>query len=164
MLLLLVVGCKTVKTTNKSDIDQRNITEVDRSEVSKLTSTGTTVLDVQNNIRMDELFDFSGTYTKWSKPDSTGKQYPEEMGNFKGSKQKITDDKTATKSETENTEVNNITTEEKRNAIMGVKQKTNEKTNTETKVPAGVSWGMIILTMGLLFLLYLVLKRYGIIK
>lgn len=164
LCVILLIGCKTAKNSTKSDTKQNSNVQLNQSSDFSSITSGSAVLDIQSNVKTDELTNFSGSYTKWSKPDSTGKQHPEITGTYTGSKQSKTNDQTKTNLKQDNSETKELTTAEKINAIMGVQTKTQEKTTSESKAPIGVSWGIVILTVGLLVLLYFVLKRFGAIK
>lgn len=163
LVLLLLTSCVSAKRNIKTDTEAQSNVRVDRAETVNTISASTATLDVNNDLHISELKNVSGAYTKWSAPDSTGKQYPVETGSFESNKKAETSDKTKTREQQNNAEISISEASDKSDYKSEARTKIKEKTTTETEAPTGVSWGMIILTMGLLFLLYLLLKKYKIL-
>lgn len=161
---VLLVGCKTTKNSTKSDAKENSEMQLNQSSDLSSIASGSAVLDIQSNVKTDELINISGNYTKWSKPNPGGKQYIEETGSFCGNTRKKTADKTKTSIKKDSVTSDRLTTDEKIKAVMGVRTKTTEKTKNKSKAPAGFNWGLAIIGAGLLVLLYFILKRFGVIK
>ena len=160
LVLLLLTSCVSAKRNVKTDTEEQSNVRVDRAETLNTISAATATLDVNNDLHISELKNVSGTYTKWSVPDSTGKQYPVETGSFESNRKAETIDKTKTREQQNNAEISTSEASDKSDYKSEARTKTNEKTTTETEAPTAVSAGIIILIVGLLFLLYLVLKKY----
>ncbi len=168
ILLLAVItmlfSCKTSKTTlsekTSTETEQRNdIQEVINTEFSVLETGKTTDKTVVEASEDTEI-----TITKFSQPDSTGKQHIVEQTKIKQQKGSTTKTNVATEKE------------DKTDIKQSVKNKDNStvKTNNDTKVtetektkantPAWIILGTIILSLGIIVIIYFVLKRFGLVK
>lgn len=163
LVLLLLTSCVSAKRNVKTDTEEQSNVRVDRAETLNTISAATATLDVNNDLHINELTSITGTYTKWSVPDADGKQYPVETGSFESNKKAETSDKTKTREQQNSTEISASEVSDKSDYKSEARTKIKEKTTTETEATAGVSVGIIILIVGLLFLLYLLLKKYRIL-
>jgi len=160
VICLLVVGCKTTKqATAISRTANTETATVLKSDAAGNQQTAV-VTQQADNSKVDETTGETTAIVEFSPPDSTGRQYPIKS---------ITVTRTVRRSENkdinykqnENTNAGiTISNSEKLQTKTDSTKKENNNIKTESKAPSGVSWGMAILTVGLLVLVYLVLKKY----
>jgi len=163
VICLMMFGCKTTKQATAIS----RTTNTETATVRKSDAAGnkqTAVVTQQaDNSKVDETTGETTAIVEFSQPDSTGRQYPLKS---------ITVTRTVRRSEnkdinykqSENTNAGiTISNSEKLQTKTDSTKKENNNIKTESKAPSGVSWGMVILTVGLLVLVYLVLKKYKIL-
>lgn len=159
-LLLLFAGCKTtkynVKETAKTSLELQTDTKEDIKilEETKVSDKITQLVDELTTI-VERI-----TTTKLSAPDSTGYQYPTEVTNLE---REYSKGKTV-KSEMNNTteQTTNINAQKTDNSVLTGKSEVEkvDKTTVKKTTPAWVVVSVVVFGFGLLFLLYLLLKRY----
>ena len=162
--VILFAGCKTVKETTKTAVTAKTELNAD----VKTAAENTQVAEIKT-VATDKGVTASNTTikttaTEFSAPDALGKQHP--------TKQTVTELTTNTKKESDakiNTEAK-AENESKAKTVDNSDFKSDSATKaevkkeTKTETPGFVSWSIIILVVGLLGLVYCVLKRYGVIK
>jgi len=165
-LLAVIVslsGCKMsqffsrrVEKTNieqKSDIKETSSVRTDNRTVEKLTELTELSLDVSEKI----------VIVKWSAPDSSGRQFPLETTNI--SRHGTAGKKTTMEKEQEQKEITEReeSKEDKSTVNAESEIETVEKAKTKPAMPAWVTWTAVILSAGIILLIYLILKRYRIL-
>ena len=182
ILAIVCVGCNTVKQTKKTSLTTNTAhnTTVKESNESNLDITAATSV-VDRNIgkewatdkgTVNETIEESTTNTVFSAPDSSGKQWPTLTTNTKrtihrGEQRNLnTNSETDTKKESKT----NVTDKSDYKSDKSVKDKQEIKQTSksdqveETKTPAWVYVGVFVVIGIVGYLLYLVLKRFKVIK
>lgn len=156
------MACKTVKETTR--IQEKASTEQKTDIVEKVSVKTESNADEQLNQQTNDnqTINEETIIVEWSKPDSVGKQYPiKTIATAKTTNHnKITDTKLS-KQEHQQTAA---TLEKEDKSKLTVN--TENKIQTESK-PITRSWVKyvgVILSLGLLVLVYLIMKRFKIIK
>jgi cobalamin biosynthesis Mg chelatase CobN len=168
ILILCIVcsitfGCKTSKqaTAIKQTANTENTT-VRQSDATGNRQTAS-ITQQADNSKVEETVDEATTIVEYSPPDSSGRQYTIKSTTITKTARR-NEKKDISYKQNENTASGiNISNSEKNKTKSDSTKKENTNIKTESKAPAGVSWGMIILTVGLLVLVYLVLKKYKIL-
>ena len=163
IVCLIAFGCKTTKQATAIRQTANTETAVTRQSDAKGNEQTATLTQQTDNSKVNEMMDEITTTVEYSRPDSTGRQYPLKATTIKrttGRNEKK--DISYQQNETTASDINISNIEKIQTKSDGTK-KENTNTKTESKAPSGVSWGMIILTVGLLVLVYLVLKQYKIL-
>lgn len=164
LFVLAVYGCKTTKLKT-----ERVTTSTASAKLDISTTTATTDVKKSASILIDS--NFTNEITEWetniktfSAPDSLGKQHTTSETNTKGSTKKTKQNnmKQAHADSSVVTSKTNIIDKSKVKANAKTKAKGNKE--EEIKSPAWVSIGVIVGIVGLLFLVYLILKRLKILK
>lgn len=161
--MCLLLACKTTKQTAKADV---KINEAANTE-TRVTSSGKQQAEINTQIadkgRVNEITEELSTTTVFTLPDTAGKQYPAQQTTTKRTTRRNDDRNVNTVTESKQT-ADSETIASKKNEIKtnaSVNAKTNEK--TEIKAPQWMLLGVILGVVGLLFLVFLVLKRYKIL-
>ena len=151
LLLVCFVGCKTTKYNTKTFYTERKEVVTDIRDEKKEKTVTTAEIELKEDVYIEEII------TRFSLPDSTGKQYIVETVN-----------RSIGKTKTENT---NIISESSKNAVMELKtvEKTDikevktDKTVVKTKAPAFVTFAVIGIVCALIIALFIFLKKYRIL-
>lgn len=160
ILCLALCSCKTTNTVSKANADTVGAIKTD----SKKADTGTVTTAGQTNITdlgtINDRTEEITIVTHLSAPDSTGKQYPESISTTKkttvrGENKRLTQDVKSSENQKKG-----LTYDEKISAIFTDKTKTAKNTTAEMKVPLLVSFAPIAAVLALLFLCWLVIKRF----
>ena len=156
----LLFSCKTTKTATKTDVKAHETVALDVRETASAIDVKTATLNVDSKVNINEDMIETGTRTKWSAPDAAGKQFPTETENYTKGKKSNTKAETTAKAQEDKTVENRLSRTDKSDYKSEKNEKIKENKKTELKAPTGVSWGIVILTAGLLVLLFLILKSY----
>ena len=156
----LFLSCKTTKQATKTDVKSHETAALDIRETASTIAAGTATLNVDSKVNINEDMIETGTRTKWSAPDAAGKQFPVETESYTKGKKSNTQAATTAKKDEKLAVENRQTRVDKSDYKSDVHEKIKENKKTELKAPTGVSWGIVILTAGLLVLLFLILKSY----
>jgi cobalamin biosynthesis Mg chelatase CobN len=159
------MGCKVHKLTEVAT-SSRAKTEVNKDIKQTLDSSAINLNKVQTmdkTVTNESMF-VSITDTYLSVPDSSGKQYPTRIVNTTVDNKKGTkaDVKTNTDSK-QKTDLNKKLVD-KSDSESDNKAKAKNTGETETDNPAWVTWGIIVAIIIIGVIIFLVLKRYNIIK
>ena len=177
-------GCRTIKQSNTSEI-KTNVTasssdskstddQLDIKKSNETDSTNETSLITTDNGNSNETVEETSTTTKLSAPDSTGKQHPTEINTtnrtIKRGENKNLTAIAGSKSSGQSMAVSVDQSKLKANETL--KNKGNEQTNSketdkqteEIKTPGWVYAVVIVLGGILLLVVYLILKRFNILK
>ena len=156
MALLCCLSCKTTKQTTKSN------------EQSKLNAALN--LQSESNIKTATAFDWSKVdvakvkehirITEYSEPDSSGNQYVIREADIK----RETDNESSEAATGNETTAGNEKTSDKSLIDADSKSDHQAKITKETTTPIGVSIGLVVLAFGIIVIIILVLKRFGLIK
>ncbi len=162
MAMLLMTGCKTVKETVQVNTDTEDI---QNNDVQIATDS---VSQVQVNSALEDKTELSDSLivnevtVVLSKPDSTGKQYPERITYKETTKVNNTKkDVKQLKDSVLTTDFNQLLTDK-----TDSKSVTSVAIDSKTKVkkPKAFMWLLLLLGVGVLIFAYLILKRFGFIK
>jgi hypothetical protein len=157
-------ACKTTKQSTRENTYASSVTVSDavsatdekNSEKTKETRTDYTGIDTD----IDETI----VSTEWSEPDSTGKQYPKTTTST--TRHKRSGKKRILASE-KDTSVNKDKTSENNSAIRqksDYKSEVDEKKEVKSRTPEWIIVGVLACVAGLMVIIYLILKRFGIVK
>lgn len=179
-LIISLVGCKTTKQVDK--LKQQTTTEANLStesnEKSKLKvnefneHSGSTRNVTSDKTTTDETVEETTTKTKFSAPDSTGKQYPTEteITNRKTKRGEKKNMQTSSESQennakklTDNSESEKAAKTKDKGQSKQTQQQTTDK-KTEVETPGWITIVAVISIVGVLLFVYLILKRYKLIK
>ncbi|MBN1987833.1 MAG: hypothetical protein JW783_00365 [Bacteroidales bacterium] len=160
----ILAGCRSTRVTTKEDVKSNEV------ESALSTSNASTRSSLSVSASVIDLSVFTDStereveVVKWSAPDSSGKQYPVETT-------RITE-KVRQKKQNNTAATNSVNSQQKdtlaaaaatsRNA-SSERQTTNDE-RREGRSTAWITWGAVILSLGAVFLLYLVLARFGLVK
>ena len=157
LICFLIFSCKNTKEIVKSNTEVKSSTETNIAKVEETKSDTKTVSAVAENVTETDNSIIEETVTELSKPDSTGKQYP----------QKITERviSTGKKKQTE-TKGNAQTDQKTENKVTEAGTKTENKVlNNETDiklVKKKQSWKVIaLIVFGLTIIGFIVYKLKG---
>lgn len=159
----IIMGCKTTRqaTAIKQTANTENTTIRQSDAIGNQQTV--TITQQADNSKVEETVDETTTIVEFSPLDSTGRQYTIKSTTITKTARR-NEKKDISYKQNENTAAGiNISNSEKIQTKSDSTKKENTNIKTESKAPAGVSWGMIILTVGLLVLVYLVLKKYKIL-
>lgn len=161
-LLISLSGCKSVKET----VDVQSTIQTIQNNDVEITTDSVSHIEVNNVLEdQSELNDslvVNEVTVVLSKPDSTGKQYPEritykETTKVNNTKNDIRQLKDSVQS-TAFTQMLTDRTDFKSGVSVAI------DTKTKVKKPKPFMWLVILLGVGVLVLAYLILKRFGLIK
>ena len=157
-------SCKTVKETTKTAVtaktelnaNVKTAAENKQAAETKTVATDKGVTATNTTIKT--------TATEFSAPDALGKQHPtrQTVTELTTNTKKVGDTKISTEAKAENE--SKAKTVDKSDFKSDSTAVSTGKKETKTETPGFVSWSIIILIVGLLGLIYYVLKRYGVIK
>ena len=184
ILAIVCLGCKTVKQTEKTNLQTNTAhnTTVKESNVSNLDVTSNFSKVERNfekewasdNSTVDETSDESTTITNFSAPDSIGLQYPTSTSTTTKHTHRGENKNVKKNAESNNSRDSKGGVSDKSdyksdmslsdNDSKSLKQKTDSKITEETKTPAWVYVVVFVLVLALIGFIYLALKRFGIIK
>lgn len=157
-------GCKTVKTKAEVQTDVQTTANLDvKSAAISVQSKIATETNVDKS-SLAEVTEWNTNIKTYSVPDSTGKQYTTSESNTTGKTTmgKKNDINTSKKDSSNVSSQTNVKDNSK--LLQSTSSKTTENKKEEVKSPVWISLGIILVIAGLLFLVFLVLKRYKIIK
>ena len=158
--VLLFNSCKTTKiatTENVKVVEQKDIHET-ATVKTETTEKETITISVDALTTIIERI----VNTKYSQPDTAGKQHITETTT---TERNITTEKTGKADVQAEKQAKQLKESEKTdNSSKNIDKKTETKTLTKSKTPAWIIVTMVILSMGVLVLLYFVLKRFKLIK
>lgn len=161
LVAALQLGCKTIKATSQSTTETETTLQADIKE------TGSVVFSEQNaEVKTDKSVEAENsvlekTTTKWSEPDSTGRQYPTETTHEKRTSQAVKQNDFVSASDGSLKVEANNSLEDK--SQLAQKSKGNEQA-TETRKDETHKWAVwasAILSLGALVLAYFIFKRFG---
>jgi hypothetical protein len=153
-----------------SQFFQRRVEKSNFEQKTDVKETSSVKTDVQTVERLNERTELSVdvteeiTIVKWSVPDSSGHQFVVETTNI--NRRSVTDKKSDLDVEKEQKEIIEIKEDKEDKSTINAKTeiKTVEKSKTKPATPAWITWAAVILSAGIIVLIYFVLKRYRIIK
>jgi len=163
VLLLLLSGCKMsqffsrrVEKTNveqRADVRETSSVKTDIHTIGKLSEQTQLSLDITEVI----------TITKWSIPDSSGQQFPTETTNI--TRHSVTGQNRTTESEQEKKgTTETLGTKEDKSVVNAESEiKTDEKIKTKPASTVWITWAVVILSLGVVVLVFFILKRYRIL-
>jgi cobalamin biosynthesis Mg chelatase CobN len=157
------MSCKTTRQATAIKQTTNTETTTTRQSDAKGNEQTASITQQADNSKVDVTVDETTTIVEFSQPDSTGRQYPIKSTTVTKTARR-NEKKDISYQQNENTASGiNISNSEKNKTKSDNTKKENTNTKTESKAPSGVSWGMIILTVGLLVLVYWILKKYKIL-
>ena len=184
LLTLITFSCRTtkqtltskaeVKTAANLDLKQSNESNLNIASTSDTKQSQSGTIKVTDTGTVEETTVEENTSTNFSKPDSTGKQYPMSTTTNKKTIHRGTQNNLTTNVDNKNNIDYLARNEDKSNfkfdASLKDKGKTDLQQNTkdslteETKTPAWVYVAVLVFILGIFIFLYTVLKRNGVIK
>lgn len=159
---IVLFGCRTSKVVTSEDVASKTSSVVDVSKASTAKAVEKDSTSKVDKSVVDEETTRTTTTTKYSQPDSSGKQYPVE--------QTVSQEKTNRKTNSNITEKTGKSSEvasstnESNKSKLDANAKTSSDSKTKTKPPAAFTWMVIIISLGLVVLAYFVLKRFRVVK
>ena len=163
-MMFVAFGCRTTKQNSKKTLHATSLQNLDvKTDVACNVSTEIKTV-ATNNVVATNNTATKTTITDFSAPDATGKQHPtrqtviEQTSNDK----KVAEVKVNTESKSKSE--SKVKQADKSNYKFDKSVKTDNKTTNETKTPAWVYVAVFVSSLVLFGLIYLVLKRFGIIK
>lgn len=175
--LFFLFGCNATKTTSEKSLEQKDITEAEQNDKVKLESQSNVNIDtnVKDNSTNDVKTETNGesetniTNRKFSPPDLNGVQHVTE--------ETIINTKKADTTKSEANQKNDITSKAKLDAENKLKLEAELKAKEEAEAEANLvsndttkskppAWGtefIVIMSFGILVLLYFILKRFKVI-
>jgi len=187
-IVLMSVGfytsCKTIKQSNTTEVKAKTAAnlELNQSSDAKLNinqsietnQSITSSLNTTDKGTSSENVEETSTNTKLSPPDSTGKQYPTETTTtnrkIKRGKNNNSTANADSKKDIKSKATNEDKSKLKANSALTDKSKTQadakevSKQSEEVKTPTWVSVSIAVSIVALLSFIYLILKRYNLIK
>lgn len=167
LLSLLLLSCSSCKMHSLfSKRSEKAVVEMktDIVETSHVETVVQATEKIAEQTEIQEDFTETTTTVKWSEPDSSGRQFPiETTTKIRTSTTNKKVGGTVYKTAVATSEVVERK-EDKSTEKSTTDIKITEKTKTKPVTPAWITWGTVILSLGLLVLVYLILKRYRIIK
>ena len=164
LLASLFCGCKTSRffarrseravVETKVDVVETSTTKVDRKSTEAA------------NEKVEILEDITETTTtvKWSEPDSSGRQFAVETTvRVRSSAVNTKVGLSAEKTEDVRREIDRKSVETSLEN-SSVERKSTETAGVKRSTPAWMVWGAVILSGGLMFLVYRVLRRYKVVS
>ena len=164
ILLFFCSGCKMHsffgKRAEKSVVEVKN----DIVQSSQVETSVNTTENSAGKIKVQEDYTETTIIIDFSEPDSTGNQFIIRTTNKVRTSSKNTSvENSAGKTESVNIVETSIK-EDKTTENSTTEIKTTEKTKTKPVTPAWMVWGVVILSLGAIVLIYLILKRFKIVK
>ncbi|GEM_PF-1545312 len=160
--MLVATGCKTVKETVQIQSDtesiQNNDVQIATDSVSQVKVNNV----LEDKTELSDSLVVNEMTVVLSKPDSTGKQYPEritykETTKVNNTKKDVRQFKDSLKS-TDFKQLHTDQTDSKSSTSVAIDSK------TKVKKPKTFMWLLLLLGVGMLIFAYLILKRFGFIK
>ena len=164
ILMAFCSGCKMHSFFGKRA--EKSVTEV-KTDIVETKETKTDVQITENSagkIEVQEDYTEITMIIDWSEPDSVGNQHPvRTTGKVRTSQKNTSAETSAGKTESANN-VEKSTKEDKSTENSETDIKTVEKTEVKKSTPAWVIWVAVISSLGAIVLIYLILKRFKIVK
>lgn len=164
IVVLLAGSCKVTQSSLKENTGKEIVVH---NDVTQTSQTIDKTIAAENVVNKSTTADSVVTNTIdviWSKPDSTGKQYPEKTTYRNETRTNKTKADVATNKQTKA----NVTSkaENTDNSSTKNKEASNKEETTITKAttPTWIIIGSAILSLGLLVLLYFVLRRFWLVR
>jgi hypothetical protein len=164
LIPLFLISCRSIEIAQKSKVLVDSLSQTQSQQIrTQDVSAETTSTSIDNSILSDSIY-VKTTITEYSRPDSTGHQYIERTTTTErtcGNKKLI-----HTKTEIiNNSQLNSK--ESKSDITHGEVKKASfvdKETVSKSKTPTWMIIASSILSVGLLVLVYLILKRFKIVK
>ena len=164
IVVLLAGSCKVTHRSIKENTGKETVVHNDVTQTSQTTDKTIAAENVTNKSTTADSVVTNTIDVIWSKPDSTGKQYPEKTTYRNETRTNKTKADVATNKQTKA----NVTSraENTDNSSTKNKEASNKEETTITKAttPTWLIIGSAILSLGLLVLLYFVLRRFWLVK
>jgi hypothetical protein len=159
-IIALFASCKTTKTATTE-----NLKVVEQNDIHETTTAKTEVTEKETiSMSVDALTTIIERIinTRYSQPDTAGNQHITETTT---TEREITIDKASKADTQKTTQIEQVIEDEKTdNSSKNIDKKTETKTTIKSKTPAWVIIAVSILSIGVILLLYFVLKRFKLIK
>jgi len=181
---MVIFGCKSTKQTITSGLKSKieanlqvNQSDNFNIDVNKSISDQTSLIAKKSTAdkgTTNETVEETNTTTKLSAPDSTGKQYPTEINTTnrkitRGENKNLITDLSNKSDVTNKTDIQdksklktNTSLKDKVKAQTDIKS--SDKKTEEIKTPGWVYVAIIVLSVAFLLIVYLILKRFNLIK
>lgn len=154
-------GCGTAKVTSENNTSKVS-SVVDASKVSATKAVEKDSTCKVDMSEVDEVTTKITTTTKYSPPDSIGKQYMiEQMVSQEKTNRKATSNK---KENTEKSKGIASISNESNSSKLDANATNSSDSKNKTRPPAAFSWMVVIISFGVVVLVYFVLKRFGLVK
>jgi hypothetical protein len=164
VLLAVTYSCKTTKNSVKETTKAQTYVANDVKQTSEATGKTSTSENVTDKTTSADSIVVNVVDVVWSKPDSSGKQYPEKTTYRNEIHTQKTKADVATNKQINAEESNKAENIDKSKANSNVLTDKKETEKTAVKTPAWVYAAAAVVSLGLLVLLYFVLRRFGLIK
>lgn len=159
---IVLIGCRTSKVVTSEDVASKTSSVVDvvRTSTDQMVKKDSTS-KVDKSI-VDEVTTRTTTTTKYSLPDSSGRQYPVEQTVSQEKKRRVTNSNIINKAGKSSEMVSGNNESKRSKTDANAKISSNSK--TKTRPPIAFNWMIIIISLGLVVLTYFILKRFRLIK
>lgn len=151
---LSLTACKAKKVVTSGHTEE----QLAMVENTGVTSASASVSALTSISTLNDDVDITQVVTVFSAPDSAGKQHKTQVTETKAIRKTRNKQLATSNSKFETIEID--TTKKDVNTKL-------ETTSTQTETPRGQGWKIwtaIILSLGLVFLAYLILRRFGLVK
>ncbi len=162
LAISLLVGCRAKKVVTSETSETNTSVTLSQVEAKAHQEQNLRVEDIFSTATLAEDIELTQTRTVYSPPDSTGKQYPVEQTQTRLTNRKALQSSNKSISKTA-VDVRDTTSTL---ANQSISQSNNQSRSTK-ETPRGQawkSWMAIIISLGVVVLAYLLLKRFGLIK
>ena len=160
----ILAGCRSTRTTTSENIKSNEV------ESALSTSNASTQRSLSVSASVLDLSVFTDSterdieVTKWSAPDSSGKQYPVETTRISEKVRQKKQNNTATSNSISSQQKDTLAASSASSRTIDIESKKEVDDKKEVWRSDLAVWGTIILSLGAVFLLYLVLARFGLVK
>lgn len=159
---LSLTACKAKKVVT-TEASQTNTAEMlSQAEAKAHQEQSLRVEDIFSTATLSEDIELTQTRTVYSPPDSTGRQYPVEQ-----TETKVTNNRKLTTDNQQQTIDNRQQATESTKVTDNQQLATDNRQQTTKETPRGQawkSWTAIIISLGIVILAYLLLRRFGLVK
>lgn len=159
---MLLSGCISSKTVAREDVKDESLSTSDISRFNSATvAKKDSTLKIDRSVTEEEAI-ITATTTRYSAPDSAGKQYMMEQTTLQEKVRRNTSVNISEKSGFSNEMRTQSDEKSKSSSTANVKISTSSKSTT--KPSNAFTWIAVLISAGVILLGYLALKRFGLVK